>query len=121
MPHWSRVGRLKRSSFPNLGGGGHTFGGGASAGVATSVAGRLVADTYLGARELLHEVDYTLATLARSHLGEARCELAAADVPGVPSHVQEPAVPPHAPMCNAPLAAQVELATWYYWKPSSRL
>ena len=31
VPHWSSLGRLKRSKFPSLGGGGHTFGGGAGA------------------------------------------------------------------------------------------
>lgn len=40
VPSWSRVGRLKRSKFPSLGGGGHTFGGGAGAGVMTVLAGK---------------------------------------------------------------------------------
>ena len=44
---WSRVGRLSRSTFPKLTGGGHVFGGGASAGVMTCLAGRLLCDTYL--------------------------------------------------------------------------
>lgn len=82
VPQWSRIGRLKRSAFPNLGGGGHTFGGGAGAGMMASIAGRLLCDTYLGARELLREVDYTMTTLARVHLGQCRSDLAAADVPG---------------------------------------
>ena len=82
VPQWSRLGRLKRSSFPNLGGGGHTFGGGAGAGMMSAIAGRLLCDTYLGARELLREVDYTMTTLARIHLGQARSDLAASDVPG---------------------------------------
>ena len=82
MPQWSRIGRLKRSSFPNLGGGGHTFGGGAGMGMMSAIAGRLLCDTYLGARELLREVDYTMTTLARIHLGQARSDLAASDVPG---------------------------------------
>ena len=84
VPQWSRIGRLKRSSFPNLGGGGHTFGGGAGAGMMSAIAGRLLCDTYLGARELLREVDYTMTTLARVHLGQARSDLAASDVPGAP-------------------------------------
>ena len=82
VPHWSRVGRLKRAAFPSLAGGGHTFGGGAGAGLLGALAGRLLCDTYLGARELLREVDYTLATLARAHLGQARSDLSAPDVPG---------------------------------------
>lgn len=32
VPLWSRIGRLKRSTFPKLTGGGNVFGGGASAG-----------------------------------------------------------------------------------------
>jgi DNA polymerase alpha subunit A len=46
-PLWSRVGRLKRGTFPKLTGGGHIFGGGASAGLLTCLAGRLLCDTYL--------------------------------------------------------------------------
>ena len=82
MPQWSRIGRLKRAAFPALGGGGHTFGGGAGTGMMSAIAGRLLCDTYLGARELLREVDYTMATLARIHLGQSRADLAATDVPG---------------------------------------
>lgn len=48
------------------------------------LAGRLLCDTYLGARELLREVDYTMTTLARIHLGQNRSDLAAADVAGGP-------------------------------------
>ena len=48
------------------------------------LAGRLLCDTYLGARELLREVDYTMTTLARIHLGQNRSDLAAADVAGRP-------------------------------------
>lgn len=46
------------------------------------IAGRLLCDTYLSARELVKEVDYTLATLSRNLLSQERQELAAADVPG---------------------------------------
>lgn len=45
--------------------------------------GRLLCDTYLSARELVKEVDYTLATLSRNLLSQERQELAAADVPGM--------------------------------------
>ena len=81
VPHWSSLGRLKRSRFPNLGGGGHTFGGGAGAGQLSVVAGRLLCDTYIAARDLVRETDYTLTTLSRNLLGETRTELAAADIP----------------------------------------
>jgi DNA polymerase alpha subunit A len=81
VPHWASLGRLKRSRFPSLGGGGHTFGGGAGAGALSVVAGRLLCDTYLAARDLVREVDYTLGTLSRTLLGEARAELAPQDIP----------------------------------------
>ena len=46
------------------------------------VAGRLLCDTYLAARDLVHEVDYTLTTLARSLLKQDRAELSPTDIPG---------------------------------------
>ena len=52
------------------------------AGALSVVAGRLLCDTYLSARELVREVDYTLATLSRSLLKQERTELSAADIPG---------------------------------------
>ena len=82
VPQWSRIGRLKRDAFPKLTGGGHTFGGGAGAGALKTLAGRLLCDTYLSARELVKEVDYTLSTLAGSLLKQQRSELSSADVPG---------------------------------------
>ena len=82
MPMWSRIGRLKLTKFPNLSGGGHVYGGGASQGVMTALAGCMLCDTYLAARDLVKEVDYTLKTLSRSLLKQERHELPAADVPG---------------------------------------
>eukprot|EP00878_Enallax_costatus_P030257 GHUV01032931.1.p1 GENE.GHUV01032931.1~~GHUV01032931.1.p1 ORF type:complete len:599 (+),score=236.51 GHUV01032931.1:1003-2799(+) len=78
---WSRLGRLRRSNYPKLTGGGHTFGGGAGPGVMSVLAGRLLCDTYLSARELVREVDYTLKTLSSSLLGESRTEVPAAELP----------------------------------------
>ena len=52
VPLWSRIGRLKRQVYPKLTGGGQNFGGGASPGVMSALAGRLLCDTYLlGERE----------------------------------------------------------------------
>lgn len=51
-------------------------------GALSTLAGRLLCDTYLSARELVKEVDYTLATLANSLLKQQRSELSSADVPG---------------------------------------
>ncbi len=78
VPLWSRIGRVKKTEFPRLTGGGHTFGGGAGAGVMSTVAGRLLCDTYLAARESVKSVDFTLATLSSSLLGQHRSDLAAA-------------------------------------------
>jgi len=50
---WSRIGRLRRTTFPKMTGGGHTFGGGAAPGLMSVLAGRLLCDTYLsGASEI---------------------------------------------------------------------
>eukprot|EP00899_Mesostigma_viride_P010487 jgi/Mesvir1/1943/Mv22962-RA.2 len=81
VPHWSRLGRLKRQQMPKLTGGNNAFGGGASIGAMTVMAGRLICDTYLAAREFLKESSYTLSHLASSQLGQERTELTAADVP----------------------------------------
>lgn len=82
VPHWASLGRLKRSKFPSLGGGGHVYGGGAGLGQLSVVAGRLLCDTYLAARDLVRETDYTLTTLSKNLIGEIRSELSASDVPG---------------------------------------
>lgn len=80
VPHWSSLGRLKRSKFPNLGGGGYAYGGGAGAGALSVVAGRLICDTYLAARDLVRETEYTLTALSRNLLGELRLEINSADI-----------------------------------------
>ena len=80
VPHWSSLGRLKRTKFPNLGGGGHSYGGGAGAGAMSVVAGRLICDTYLAARDLVRETEYTLTALSRNLLGELRLEINSADI-----------------------------------------
>lgn len=53
---WSKIGRLKRSEMPKLMKGRSTFGSGASPGVMSCIAGRLLCDTYLCSRDLLKEV-----------------------------------------------------------------
>lgn len=52
VPNWSRIGRLKRSKFPNLGGGGHTFGGGAGAGMLAALSGQQLLACDSGGRHL---------------------------------------------------------------------
>ena len=83
VAHWSRLGKLKRQKCPSLSGGGGSFGGGAGPGLLSVMAGVLLADTYLAARELVREVDFTLGTLAGSLLGQERFELPASELPGV--------------------------------------
>ena len=83
VPLWSRIGRLKRTRFPNLNGsGGGGYGGGASIGAMSCVAGRLLADTYLASREFIKEVSYTLTSLAQNQLKMTRHEIPSADIPG---------------------------------------
>lgn len=85
VPQWSRLGRLRRNKPPRTssgggGGSGGPGGGGASPQLVTALAGRLLCDTYLSSRELVREVDYTLTTVARSLLGQARSDLPPAAV-----------------------------------------
>jgi len=82
VAHWSRIGRLKRTRFPNISGGNQgSYGGGASIGALSCMSGRLLADTYLSARDLLKEVSYTLTNLMRTQFGENRAEIPQQDVP----------------------------------------
>lgn len=53
---WSRIGRLKRSVMPRLVKRSNMFGSGASPGIMSCIAGRLLCDTYLNSRDLLKEV-----------------------------------------------------------------
>ncbi|KAK2967591.1 hypothetical protein RJ640_030462 [Escallonia rubra] len=78
---WSKVGRLKRSVMPKLTKGSTTFGSGASPGIMSCVAGRVLCDTFLCSRELLKEVSYSLTQLAKTQLGEDRKEISPHDIP----------------------------------------
>lgn len=53
---WSKIGRLKRSAMPKLHKGSSVFGSGASPGIMSCIAGRLLCDTYICSRDLLKEV-----------------------------------------------------------------
>lgn len=54
-------------------------------GVMTCLAGRLLVDTYVVSRELLKEVEYSLANLAGKYLKQQRLELQ-------PNQVRDPRV-----------------------------
>ena len=60
---WSKMGRLKRSTMPKLTRGSTIFGSGASPGIMSCIAGRLLCDTYLCSRDLLKEVKYLVVKL----------------------------------------------------------
>ncbi|GMH25198.1 hypothetical protein Nepgr_027041 [Nepenthes gracilis] len=78
---WSRIGRLKRSVMPKLTKGSSIFGSGASPGIMSCLAGRLLCDTYLCSRDLLKEVSYSLTHLAKTQLNKDRKEIAPHDIP----------------------------------------
>ncbi|XP_022883767.1 DNA polymerase alpha catalytic subunit-like [Olea europaea var. sylvestris] len=78
---WSKVGRLKRSVMPKLNKGSSTFGSGASQGIISCIAGRLLCDTYICSRDLLKEVSYSLTQLAKSQLNKDRKEITPHDIP----------------------------------------
>ncbi|CAN6456178.1 unnamed protein product [Victoria cruziana] len=80
---WSKIGRLKRSIMPKLTKGGSLFGSGASPGVLSCLAGRLLCDTYLSSRELLKEASYSLTHLAKAQLGKDRKEISPLGIPSM--------------------------------------
>ncbi|KAG5528834.1 hypothetical protein RHGRI_029482 [Rhododendron griersonianum] len=77
---WSKIGRLKRSAMPKLSKGSTIFGSGASPGIMSCIAGRLLCDTFLSSRELLREVSYSLTHLAKTQLKKDRKEIAPHDI-----------------------------------------
>lgn len=78
---WSKIGRLKRSVMPKLGKGGSIFGSGASPGLMSCIAGRLLCDTYLSSRDLLKEISYSLTELAKTQLNKDRKEVPPHEIP----------------------------------------
>ncbi|KAL5754943.1 hypothetical protein ACOSP7_023163 [Xanthoceras sorbifolium] len=78
---WSKIGRLKRSEMPKLTKGRTIFGSGASPGIMSCIAGRLLCDTYLCSRDLLKEVSYSLTQLTKTQLNKDRKEIAPHDIP----------------------------------------
>ncbi|KAK1410275.1 hypothetical protein QVD17_36810 [Tagetes erecta] len=78
---WSKIGRLKRSEMPRLSKGSTVFGSGASPGIMSCIAGRLLCDTFLCSRDLLKEVSYSLTELAKTQLNKKRKEIAPHEIP----------------------------------------
>ncbi|GMN30176.1 hypothetical protein TIFTF001_002720 [Ficus carica] len=80
---WSKIGRLKRSVMPKLSKGNTMYGSGASPGIMSCIAGRLLCDTYLCSRDLLKEVSYSLTQLAKTQLNKDRKEITPQDIPSM--------------------------------------
>ncbi|KAG8363868.1 hypothetical protein BUALT_Bualt19G0067300 [Buddleja alternifolia] len=78
---WSKIGRLKRSAMPKLNKGSSLYGSGASSGIMSCIAGRLLCDTYICSRDLLKEVSYSLTQLAKTQLNKDRKEITPHDIP----------------------------------------
>ncbi|KAI3914056.1 hypothetical protein MKW98_010868 [Papaver atlanticum] len=78
---WSKIGCLKRSAMPKLTKADTIYGSGASRGIMTCTAGRLICDTYLCSRDLLKEVSYSLTPLAKTQLNKDRREIASHEIP----------------------------------------
>ncbi|KAF8717128.1 hypothetical protein HU200_026243 [Digitaria exilis] len=80
---WSKIGRLRRSIMPRLTKGNTLYGSGASPGIMSCIAGRLLCDTYLCSRDLLKEVSYSLTQLAETQLKKDRTEVSPHDIPSM--------------------------------------
>ncbi|KAJ6823181.1 DNA polymerase alpha catalytic subunit [Iris pallida] len=78
---WSKIGRLKRSVMPKLTRSSFLYGSGASLGIMSCIAGRLLCDTYLCSRDLLREDSYSLTALAKTQLNKNRKEILPHDIP----------------------------------------
>ncbi|XP_020888004.1 DNA polymerase alpha catalytic subunit isoform X2 [Arabidopsis lyrata subsp. lyrata] len=78
---WSKIGRLKRSFMPKLKGS-TNFGSGATPGLMSCMAGRLLCDTDLCSRDLLkQEVSFSLTDLSKTQLNRERKETSPNDIP----------------------------------------
>ena len=72
VPHWSRVGRLKRSMMPRLSGPG---GFGISASERIAMAGRMVCDVKISSKELIRCRSYDLTGGNVMYCLNSRCHL----------------------------------------------
>ncbi|KAL1216796.1 DNA polymerase alpha catalytic subunit [Cardamine amara subsp. amara] len=77
---WSKIGRLKRSFMPKLKGN-TNFGSGATPGLMSCIAGRLLCDTDLCSRDLLKQISYSLTDLSKTQLNWDRKEISPNDIP----------------------------------------
>lgn len=77
VPSWSRIGRRRRTELPSK----THFSSRKDMAIADALAGRLLCDTYLSAKELLRETTYSLSNLAATQLKVSRQEIEAVDIP----------------------------------------
>ena len=71
IPHWSRIGRLKRQTFP-MRRADQTGYSGSQWLPRISTCGRLLVDTYVSSKELVRETNYDLSNLAQRQLKAER-------------------------------------------------
>ena len=74
---WSKFGRSRKMEIPSK----SYFSTGKDWAIADALRGRLLCDTYLSARECLHETTYTLTNLAETQLKTRRQEIEPMDTP----------------------------------------
>ncbi|WZY78675.1 hypothetical protein YC2023_025059 [Brassica napus] len=76
---WSKIGRLKRSFMPKLKGNNKC---GATPGLMSCIAGRLLCDTDLCSQDLLkQQVSYSLTDLSKTQLNQDRKQISPHDIP----------------------------------------
>lgn len=73
---WSKLGRRRNGKLPSK-----NFSARKDLAIAEAVAGRLLCDTYLSAKELLRETTYSLSNLAATQLKVNRQEIEPVDIP----------------------------------------
>jgi DNA polymerase Pol2 len=74
---WSKFGRHRKMEIPNK----SYFSSGKDWAIADALSGRLLCDTYLSAKEYLHETTYSLKNLAETQLKTIRQEIEPMDTP----------------------------------------
>ena len=84
---WSKMGRLRKAKLPAMKGGAKGGGGNnREAIIASAATGRILADTYLSARDLLREENYSLSHLGRSYLKAKDADRVDIDPMDVPAY-----------------------------------
>ena len=72
IPHWSRIGRLRRTTMPKLQSG---TGGRANFAEKAVASGRVLVDIKVSAREFVRQTTYELQELVQVQLGAQRTEV----------------------------------------------